>query len=149
MTASSDGLLRHIRRLVAGPGTGSASDAALLERFVEDRDEEAFAALVKRHAGLVFGVCRRLLGNGPDAEDAFQATFLVLARKAASVRLRDALAAYLHGVAHRLALKVRAARSRRRLREAPVPAPDRPAPDRDPLDELSARELLAVLDDEL
>src|SRR5437016_2613116 len=118
MTASSDGLLRHIRRLVSGPGPGSATDAALLERFVECRDEEAFAALVRRHAGMVFGVCRRLLGNTADAEDAFQATFLVLARKAASVRFRDALAAYLHGVARRLALKARTARARRRLHEA-------------------------------
>src|SRR5262249_16166676 len=76
-------VLREIRALVGGEPT---SHRALLDQFVADRDEAAFAALVERHAGLVWGVCRRVLRHAQDAEDAFQATFLILARKAGSVR---------------------------------------------------------------
>src|SRR5262249_50839165 len=147
MAARSEKLLQCIRRLFpAGPN--EASDAALLRRFLGGRDERAFAALVDRHAELVYQVCWRVLGDAHDAEDAFQATFLVLARKAATVRPREALPAWLHGVARRVALKARTARARRPLAGTPLAAhPVDPRPD--PLARLSARELLRIVDEEL
>jgi RNA polymerase sigma factor (sigma-70 family) len=148
MAARSANLLQCIRRLVAPVAPNEASDAALLGRFLAGRDERAFAALVDRHAELVFGVCWRLLGEVQDAEDAFQATFLVLARKAGTVRPREALPAWLHGVARRVALKARTARARHPLAGTPLAAhPVDPRPD--PLAGLSARELLAIVDEEL
>jgi RNA polymerase sigma factor (sigma-70 family) len=99
---------------------GGQTDAQLLGRFVATRDEAAFASLVRRHGPMVLGVCRRVLGNFHDAEDAFQATFLVLARKAASVFRRDSVSCYLHGVAYHTALRARTAISRRRKRERQV-----------------------------
>jgi RNA polymerase sigma factor (sigma-70 family) len=148
MAAGPDTLLRYIHRLVVRPESDEASDAALLARFIAESDERAFAALVGRHGPLVLQVCRRVLGDGEDAEDAFQATFLVLARKAAAVRHREALSAWLHGVAHRVALKARSARARqfRAARSLVVPPAD-PGPD--PLAELSGRELLTIIDEEL
>jgi RNA polymerase sigma factor (sigma-70 family) len=148
MIAGPAYLLQHIRRLVTPASPHAASDAALLGRFIRHRDEDAFAALVARHGGMVLGVCRRLLGDAHVADDAFQAVFLVLARRAASVRPRHALAAWLHGVARRVALGARAAGSRRARRTRPLTA-DPPAPGRDPLDELTARELVIVLHDEV
>jgi RNA polymerase sigma factor (sigma-70 family) len=148
MAAGPEILIRNIRRLVIRPELARAPDATLLARFIADKDQRAFAALVDRHGPLVLHVCRRVLGNAHDAEDAFQATFLVLARKANAVQPREALTAWLHGVAHRVALKARSARARQ-LREAqPLPGP--PADPRpDPLAELSARELLALVDEEV
>ena len=84
---------------------GGLSDAQLLERFIATRDEAAFEVLVWRHGGLVLGVARRWLGCTPDAEDAFQATFLTLARKAATLRRHAALAAWLHQVVYRIAIR--------------------------------------------
>jgi DNA-directed RNA polymerase specialized sigma24 family protein len=98
-------LLEHVHRLAAR--LDPESDAVLLDRFVRQRDEVAFEALVRRHGPMVLGVCRRVLGNAHDAEDAFQAVFLVLTRKAAVIRPPSALPAWLHGVAHSLALKHR------------------------------------------
>src|SRR5258708_5537430 len=112
MAAGSDSLLRYIRRLVIAPKPEATSDAALLGRFISEKDEGAFAALVNRHGPLVLQVCRRVLSDVNDAEDAFQATFMVLARKAAAVGRREALAAWLPGVARRVALKARSARGR-------------------------------------
>src|SRR5262249_28080943 len=110
-------LASMFRRLFRGdvgrPG-GAPDDAELLERFVARRDEAAFAALVARHRPLVWGLRRGVLGQVHDAEDAFQATFCVLARKAARVRRREALGGWLYRVAHRLAAQVRAAAVRRR-----------------------------------
>ncbi|CEF49278.1 unnamed protein product [uncultured bacterium] len=148
MTASPSLLLKHLYRLTATV-SDLTPDATLLGRFVRDRDEAAFVALVARHGTMVLRLCRRVLGDLHAAEDAFQAAFLVLARRAASIRRRDALAAWLHGVAYRVALKARAARTRRRLHEtttSDLAPPDRHA---DPLAELTARELLTVLDEEV
>ena len=148
MPAGPDTLLRYIHRLVVRSTPDEASDTALLGRFISARDEKAFAALVDRHGPLVFHVCRRVLGDVHDAEDAFQAAFLVLARKAARVHPREALAAWLHGVARRVALKARSARARK-LREAQSAAALPADPRSDPLAELSARELLMIIDEEV
>jgi RNA polymerase sigma factor (sigma-70 family) len=148
MSATPARLLHHLRRLAGGGSAGSA-DAELLAHFVAARDGEAFAALVGRHGPLVWGVCRRLLADPRDAEDAFQAAFLVLARRAAAVRPREALAAWLHGVARRVALKARAAAARRRSRQPEGLAGDPPGRRPDPLDQLTAGELLAVIDEEV
>jgi RNA polymerase sigma factor (sigma-70 family) len=149
MAARPEQLLRHIRRLVPRPASDPASDAALLRRFVCQRDEDAFAALVSRHGPLVLGVCRRVLRDPHEAEEASQAVWLVLARKAATVRPPSRLAAWLHGVARHLALNARRAGARRRRHEAPGPHAEPAASPADPLDELTARELLALLDEEL
>jgi RNA polymerase sigma factor (sigma-70 family) len=147
MAARPENLLQCIRRLFPA-ASSEASDAALLGRFLAGRDDRAFAALVDRHAELVYQVCWRVLGDVQDAEDAFQATFLVLARKASTVRPREALPAWLHGVARRVALKARTARARRPVAGTPLAAhPVDPRPD--PLAGLSARELLAIVDEEL
>jgi RNA polymerase sigma factor (sigma-70 family) len=120
--------------------TEAVPDADLLQRFARHRDEAAFATLVRRHGEMVLGVCRRVLKNGSDAEDCFQATFLVLARKAGSLRRPESLANWLYGVAYRVARKARVAAARRRAKEAN--APPRPEPTED-------AEVLAVLDEEL
>jgi RNA polymerase sigma factor (sigma-70 family) len=143
MTARPERLLRYLRRLAPPPDP--ATDGALLERFVRCRDEGAFAELLARHGPMVLGVCRRTLGDAHAAEDAAQAAFLVLARRAAAVRPPERLAAWLYGVARHLALKCRRADARRRRREAQ--AVRRPSPD--PLAEVSARELLLLLDAEV
>jgi RNA polymerase sigma factor (sigma-70 family) len=116
----------------------------LLEDFLARRDEAAFEALVRRHGPMVLGVCRRLLKNEADAEDAFQATFLVLVRKAPSVTPRDLVGNWLYGVAYRTALKARAAAARRRAKEREVAAMPRPGSP----DELWLR-LQALLDREV
>src|SRR5262249_11821614 len=135
MPSSRETLLRSIRRLASTSETDQVSDATLLDRFIAERDQRAFTALVQRHGAMVLQVCRWVVGNADDAEDAFQGTFLVLARKAAAVRPREALAAWLHGVARRVALKTRAARIRR---HETGPLPEAPADGRaDPLAELS------------
>jgi RNA polymerase sigma factor (sigma-70 family) len=96
------------------------SDAQLLDRFVERREASAFEAIVERYGPLVWGVCRRVLRDHHDAEDAFQATFLVLARKAAAVMPREKLGNWLYGVAFQTAMKARATREKRRVRERPA-----------------------------
>src|SRR5262245_65929749 len=96
-------VVRHLRRLVGAPAVGEPTHAQLLRQFVTARDEAAFAALVRRHGGLIGSVCRRRLHREEDVEDAVQATLLVLARKADSIRKRDSLASWLYGVANRIA----------------------------------------------
>jgi RNA polymerase sigma factor (sigma-70 family) len=134
--------LRHVRTLAAAPG---AADAELLHAWLSRRDDAAFAALVRRHGPMVLNVCRRTLHHRQDAEDAFQATFLALARKAASVRERAALAAWLHGTAYRMALSVKRAAARRRAHEGRSRA-SRPA---GPVAELAWREVQTLLEEEV
>ncbi len=112
--------LKHIETLYRAGTSGGSSDAELLARFATCRDEAAeaaFAALIERHGAMVLRVCRRILGNDHDAEDAAQAAFLVLARRAGSIRRRDSVAAWLHGVALRVAAKAKTAAVRRRNHE--------------------------------
>jgi RNA polymerase sigma factor (sigma-70 family) len=142
-------LLRYIGTLASGSDPRPATDADLLSRFVRHRDEDAFATLVARHAPMVLAVCRRALRDRQDAEDATQAVFLVLARKAATLRRPNALAAWLHGVARHAALKSRRSNERRRVQEARRARVAVPPPPPDPRDELTARELLQAVDEEL
>src|SRR6516165_257259 len=118
------------------------ADADLLERFLARRDEEAFAALLGRHGPMVLGVCRRVLGDAHAAEDAFQATFLILVRRAGAIRKRAALGSWLHGVAYRAALKARAREACRRRHEREALTPEFPDPARD----VVWRDLRPVLD---
>src|SRR5207302_6251345 len=114
ISARTHELLRHLHQLAVEPWAANEADQELVERFARRRDEAAFAALVRRHGPLVWGVCRRVLHNHHDAEDAFQATFLVLARKAASVGRSASLGGWLHRVAYHTALKVRKQSANRR-----------------------------------
>ncbi len=109
--------LRQINRLFAEGVVAGLTDAQLLERFLTQSDAGAFEALVARHGPMVLSVCRGILRDPRDAEDAFQATFLVLVKKAGSIRGRDALGGWLYRVAHRVAIQANAAASRRRARE--------------------------------
>lgn len=135
-------VIRHLRRAaLLHPGEGP-TDSQLLESFLCRREEAAFEALLRRHGSMVLGVCRRVLGNAQDAEDAFQATFLVLARKAGSLRSRELLGHWLYGVAYRTALKARIMNAKRRAKEKQA--------GQQPRSESSAdEELLEQLDHEL
>lgn len=111
-------VVQHFRRMLTTSATTQTTDGDLLTRYVRQRDEQAFEALVDRHGPLVLGVCQRVLHNQADVEDAFQATFLVLVRKASSLRAPDRLANWLYGVACRAALQARNATLKRREKEA-------------------------------
>ncbi len=143
-SAGIDDVLRHARRLV-GEKPDPMTDGDLLQRFASTGDPAAFEELLGRHGAMVLRVCRRLLPGREDAEDVFQATFLLLARKASSIRRHASVGPWLYGVALRLARQERAALARRHSHEgrAALRTPD------DPLDELSVREARAVLDEEL
>jgi RNA polymerase sigma factor (sigma-70 family) len=124
----------------------TASDAQLLERFLDHEDAEAFAVLVARHGPMVYAVCRRVMGDVHRADDAFQATFLILARRARDVNPSATLRAWLYGVAVRTALTARARTNQRLKREIPVASlPDRPAPARTETDP----DVLRMLDEEI
>jgi RNA polymerase sigma factor (sigma-70 family) len=127
-------VLRHVQRLFHGGSVSGLSEGQLLDRFVSSRDEVAFGAIVARHGPMVLGVCRGVLDDPHDVEDAFQATFLILVKKAALVRDRDLLGQWLYGVARRVSLRARAETSKRRAKERP---------------EAEATEPVATLDDEL
>jgi RNA polymerase sigma factor (sigma-70 family) len=136
-------LLSHLRDLAAPPG--AVGDAQLLERFAARGDEAAFSQLVRRHGTMVLGVCRRLLRYEVDVEDAFQATFLVLARRAARIRKTGSLGSWLHGVAWRVAMRARVDAARRATRERCCPG----APRVEPSEEVSWAEVRGLLDEEL
>jgi RNA polymerase sigma factor (sigma-70 family) len=138
-------MLEQIRRIAGVPRATELSDAQLLERFVTGQDEGAFTALVRRHGPMVQGVCRRVLQNLHDAEDAFQATFLILARKAASISKPAALVGWLHEVARRTAERARASAATRRLHERQAPE----VPQIDFIAAVAWRDLQPVLDEEV
>jgi RNA polymerase sigma factor (sigma-70 family) len=137
--SAADDLLQQLERLLGARGELPAADGELLRRFTAQQDEAAFAELVRRHGRLVLGVARRILGNTHDAEDVFQATFLILARKAYTVRRAAALSAWLHGVAARVARKALASAARRRQRERLASLPELVAPPGDGPGELGQR----------
>jgi len=145
---SSSTLAAGLRHLLGKLGTHQQqdeSDEQLLHTFTAHRDDRAFAELVRRHGPMVLQVCRRVLGHEQDAEDAFQATFLVLARKAAALRSKTTLAGFLHGTAYLAALKAKQAAARRRKYEGQAPA----HPSIAAADELCWREIRALLDEEI
>jgi RNA polymerase sigma factor (sigma-70 family) len=119
-TEQLNGVIQHIRSAMSLCDVAGLTDRQLLGDFVSRRDETALAALMQRHGPMVWGVCRRVLGSHHDAEDAFQATFLVLVRRAASIASRELIANWLYGVAHRTAMKARSINARRQSRERQV-----------------------------
>jgi RNA polymerase sigma factor (sigma-70 family) len=143
------GVVEHLRQVVCIGHRGDLDDGQLLRLFAGTRDEQAFAALVSRHGPLVHSVCRRVLGAGPDLDDVFQATFLVLARKARSIRKAASVGSWLHGVALRLAMHLKAQLARRRQRTLDGTAViDRRARS-DPVACATLSELGAILDQEV
>jgi len=116
-TSAATTVLHFLRHVITLRAADASSDGELVQRYARQRDEEAFTELLRRHGPMVLGVCRRLLSNSADADDAFQATFLVLVRKAGSLGRPASVAAWLHGVACRTALKVRGEAAKRSLRE--------------------------------
>jgi RNA polymerase sigma factor (sigma-70 family) len=143
-TASSP-ILQLIRRVYRDPRGEVSPDQELLRRFLGERDEAAFESLLRRHGAMVLDVCRGVLDNEADIEDAFQATFLILSRRAQSIRKAASLACWLHGVAYRTALRMRADSARRQRHEARAPQRSTIT---DP-DELSWHEIRRVVHEEL
>src|SRR5262245_55994180 len=141
-------LFRNFRRETAPPDTPVGSDAQLMERFAAARDEDAFELLTRRHGPMVLSVCRRVLGDAHEAEDAFQATFLVLARKAASAARCRSAGAWLYTVAYRVALRARSRRVARNTREQPLDEPV-PAGNPDPAGEAVTRDVRRLIDEEV
>jgi RNA polymerase sigma factor (sigma-70 family) len=138
-------VIRDFQTLFSLGRLGSLSDGQLLERFVTQREEAAFEAIVERHGPMVLGVCRRVLRNDHDAEDAFQTTFLVFSRKAGSVTPRDMVANWLYGVAYKTAMKARALTAKRHARERQVTV----MPEPEAVSQTHGSELRLVLDQEL
>src|SRR5438270_12094014 len=120
-------VIRQLRNSVVLRDGPHSTDGQLLEAFLSRQDEAAVAVLVRRHASMVWGVCRRILRNHHDAEDAFQATFLVFVRKAASVVPRERVGNWLYGVAHQTAFKARALAGKRRAEQKQVTEMPEPA----------------------
>ena len=145
MTRVQIGPLAVFLRSMRAYDGADTTDSQLLEKFVGHADEDAFARLVKRHGPLVASVCRRVLGDDHDVDDAFQATFLVLIRMARKIRKRESLASWLHGVAYRVATKAKVRTAIRSARERPLS--DRAGEEADP--ELVWRDMRPVLDAEL
>jgi RNA polymerase sigma factor (sigma-70 family) len=144
-TAQLGAVFRHIRSLSAAPEWSEQTDGALLHGFLSSQDQAAFESLLRRHGPMVLRVCRRTLRHAHDAEDAFQATFLVLAQQAASIRKRESLASWLYGVAYRMATHAKRAAARRHTHEARV----RPTRQPDPALGAAWQELQALLDEEI
>src|SRR5215510_5167446 len=138
-------VIQHLRRAVLLREVAGLTDGQLLKDYLGHRHEAALAALVQRHGPMVWGVCRRVLRNYHDAEDAFQATFLVFVRKGASIASRELVANWLYGVAHQTALKARSTAARRKVRERQVTEMPEPAVTEEDL----WRDLQPLLDEEL
>jgi RNA polymerase sigma factor (sigma-70 family) len=138
-------VVRQIRRLATGQRPGDQTDGELLHAFRSGRDQPAFTELVRRHAPMVLSVCGRVLHHVQDAEDAFQATFLLLARRADAIRKTESLASWLHGVAYRMATHARKAASRRRKHESR----STPPPPANPAWTAAWQEVQAILDEEI
>src|SRR5262249_42917981 len=119
-TGQPSEVIRFIHRALSLPDEGEWTDGQLLENYLVSRDESALTILVQRHAAMVWGVCRRTVRDCRDAEDAFQATFLILVKKATSIVPREMVANWLYGVARRTALKAREIAAKRRARERPI-----------------------------
>ncbi|MFO0807829.1 MAG: sigma-70 family RNA polymerase sigma factor [Gemmataceae bacterium] len=145
MAVQAQAVLGRIIRSAAQAAHATLTDRDLLRRYADDGDETAFAALVARHTGMVLGVCRRVVPTVQDAEDACQATFLVLAKKAKSTRWQPSVANWLYTTARRVSSVARLGAIRRAKREA-VAAAARAV---EPMDAMTGRELLAALDEEL
>jgi RNA polymerase sigma factor (sigma-70 family) len=139
-------LVSHIHRLAGSPAEGGATDEQMLNRFLRGREEAAFAALVARHGPMVLGLCRRLLRDPHHAEDAFQATFLILARKAKALGKPELLGHWLYGVAYRVAVRARQRAEREQARMAPL-APDLTAAGEE--GDMGWRDLRPLLDAEI
>ncbi len=144
-TSGTGTIIQHLRRMVLRADGAGMTDGQLLREFVLHRDAAAFESLVRRHGPMVLGVCRRILHDTHDAEDAFQSTFLVLAHKAASVSPPEMIGNWLYGVAQTTAVRLRASKAKRRVRERQVA--DMPEPKAEPND--FQDNLLHVLDEEL
>lgn len=138
-------VVQALRRAVGLRSDRDTSDADLVDRFAITGDEDAFTALLQRHGPLVLGVCRRVLSNTADADDAFQATFLILVRKAGTIRKHASVASWLYGVAYRVSLEARTRAARRRSHEKWASSVGQT----DQTDEVAARELRSILDEEL
>jgi RNA polymerase sigma factor (sigma-70 family) len=144
-SAPTGALLRHIHRLAGAPRGQDRSDGELLRRFVSLHEAAAFNELLGRHGPLVWGVCRRVLGREHEAEDAFQATFLVLARRARFIHKTASLSSFLYGVAYRVAVRLRRQAGRRRTCERRVDI----MPPTDVVTQVTLHELQVLLDEEL
>ena len=145
MSRTAVPLLRHLRSMMDAPALATHTDREMLDSFASRRDEAAFAALVRRHGPMVHNVCWHVLRQEQDAEDAFQAVFLVLVRKAASLGSVVSVVGWLHAVAHRTALSARKSAARRQAHPKPPPA----AEPEQPVAEASLLELQALLDAEV
>jgi RNA polymerase sigma factor (sigma-70 family) len=144
MATPANPMLQQIRRMAEDERTRARSDQELLDQFADTGDESAFQSLVRRHGPMVLDVCRAVLANEADAEDAFQATFVVLARKVRSIRKATSLGSWLHGVAYRIALDARRGLATRSRHETLVPQREASA-----ADDLTWKEAQRVLHEEL
>jgi RNA polymerase sigma factor (sigma-70 family) len=144
-TDQLSGFLDWLKRTLATEGLAAIPDHQLLERFLSTHDEMAFRAIISRHGPMVYRVCRRVLADEQETEDAFQAAFVILIRKAGSIRKRMSLASWLHGVAYQVALRVRTSSRRRRVREIQVGGQEEVVA----ADDRSWREVRTILDEEL
>src|SRR5258705_8140377 len=144
-TSQISGFIHPLRRMVLLRDGAGLTDGQLLDDYISRRDEAALAALVRRHGPMVWGVCRRVLSSYHDAEDAFQATFLVLVRRAASIAAPELLANWLYGVAHQTAMKARATVGKRAVRERQATGMPEPAE----VEQNLWNDLQPVLDQEL
>src|SRR5262245_20726590 len=147
MSSAASRLMPNLRRVVLAGAAADRTDGQLLGAFVLERDADAFAGLVRRHGPMVLGVCRRVVGDAAVADDAFQAVFIVLARRAGAVKPREQVGNWLYGVAYGTALKARAVLARRRSREKQVDV--MPEPPVSPRSTADWAELQPLIDEEL